>query len=230
MPDKGSPGCEPRKNERRWRLMELTHRIKAYVAAMPPAISGQGGHNQTFHVAYVLKWGFGLSDNEAWPLLKEYNARCEPTWTDTELRHKLAGVAYARHEKPFGHLRGGNICAMQSFCDTDRAEREIPAVAPRPEFDTQIFGKLIADRPAVDENWLAQRSPICPWNRTPTSFLHALYRKGENVVVFDDYHSQGQALWTHPGLPYDARALSAFTKANALVCGFSATPWTARPA
>ena len=64
----------------------------------------------------------------------------------------------------------------------------------------------------ITPEWLAARSPVCQWNRTPTSFLHALYRPGEKVVVFDEYVSQGQALWEHRGFPFDAHGLARFAK------------------
>jgi hypothetical protein len=34
------------------------------------------------------------------------------------------------------------------------------------------------------------------------------------VIVFDDFYSQGQELWTHPGLPCDERALDHFVRAR----------------
>ena len=58
-----------------------------------------------------------------------------------------------------------------------------------------------------------------PWSRTPASFLHSLYNKGEKVIIFDDYHSQGQEVWEHPGLPYDARTLNRSQRANAMESG-----------
>ena len=39
---------------------EVLEHARKYVAAMPPAISGQGGHNQTYSVACTLVQGFGL--------------------------------------------------------------------------------------------------------------------------------------------------------------------------
>jgi hypothetical protein len=68
---------------------EIAGRARAYVATMPPAVSGKGGHNALFAVACELVLGFGLTKEEAWPILQEYNARCEPPWTEAELRHKL---------------------------------------------------------------------------------------------------------------------------------------------
>jgi hypothetical protein len=53
-------------------------RARAYIAKMPGAISGAGGHDQTFAVACALV-KFGLSPDDAWPLLLEYNQRCPAT-------------------------------------------------------------------------------------------------------------------------------------------------------
>jgi len=61
-------------------------RLRAYVAAMPAAVSGQGGHAATFAVARrvaCLPWAEGME------LLEEYNDRCKPAWTRAELEHKL---------------------------------------------------------------------------------------------------------------------------------------------
>ena len=66
--------------------------ILAYIDAMPPAISGSGGHNATFAVARVLRRKFGLSPTDAFKYMQHYNQRAQPPWTDAELRHKLASV------------------------------------------------------------------------------------------------------------------------------------------
>jgi hypothetical protein len=68
----------------------LDTRICAYVGAMPAAISGSGGHVATLKVANALVLGFGLSIDDAWPYLSQYNERCEPPWSPRELAHKLA--------------------------------------------------------------------------------------------------------------------------------------------
>jgi hypothetical protein len=70
----------------------LQKRINAYLAHIPEAVSGSGGHNQTFQVARILIHGFGLSESEAWPFFKAYSERCSPPWTDRELKHKLASA------------------------------------------------------------------------------------------------------------------------------------------
>jgi hypothetical protein len=68
---------------------QVVRRARAYLAKVEPAVSGQGGHNATFRAACLLVQKFGLTFEQAWPLLKEWNERCEPPWSDAELRHKL---------------------------------------------------------------------------------------------------------------------------------------------
>jgi len=71
----------------------MARRARAYLACVEGAISGQNGHKRTFRVACKLTHppprGFGLSLQEAWPLMKEWNEQCEPPWSDRELLHKL---------------------------------------------------------------------------------------------------------------------------------------------
>ncbi len=99
-------------------------RARAYVAAMPPAISGQGGHNQTFAVACALIIGFDLDEENAFVLLSEYNERCDPPWMEQELWHKIKDATKQTGER--GHLRdaprdGGNAPQIGSpFADKSK--------------------------------------------------------------------------------------------------------------
>lgn len=62
---------------------------RSYLAKLPPAISGAGGHRATFRAACECV-RFGLSDGEALTLLREWNVNhCKPPWTEKELTHKL---------------------------------------------------------------------------------------------------------------------------------------------
>lgn len=74
----------PRQQER-----DVVDRARRYLSKVPPAISGQGGHNATFHAACVLVLGFGLKTHEALHLLQEWNLGCQPPWSEGELWHKL---------------------------------------------------------------------------------------------------------------------------------------------
>lgn len=70
--------------------IHLVNRARSYLARCEPAISGQGGHDQTFKVACKLIHGFHLTDDEALQLLiDDYNPRCQPPWTLAELDHKI---------------------------------------------------------------------------------------------------------------------------------------------
>jgi hypothetical protein len=81
-------------------------RARKYVAEIPGAISGQGGHNQTFAVACALVHGFALNESDALAIMGGYNLRCSPPWTEAELIHKIKSAATARHDKARGHLIG----------------------------------------------------------------------------------------------------------------------------
>jgi hypothetical protein len=84
----------------------LLNRAAAYLDALPPAISGAGGHNATFNAATALVHGFGLTQSEALDLLAtRYNPRCSPAWTEKELQHKVADAANRPHTRPSGWLR-----------------------------------------------------------------------------------------------------------------------------
>jgi hypothetical protein len=69
--------------------MALIDCARAYLAKLPPAIAGQGGHAATFAAACRLV-EFGLSPDQALPPFLEWNqTHCQPLWTEGELRHKL---------------------------------------------------------------------------------------------------------------------------------------------
>ena len=67
-----------------------------------------------------------------------------------------------------------------------------------PEFCPNKLEAIAAVMDSVDAEWLAARSPIRVDECSPASFLHALFRDGEKVLVFNVYGSQGQVLWTWP--------------------------------
>jgi hypothetical protein len=85
----------------------LDARIRAYVAAMPAAISGSGGHVALLNVANVLVLGFALSFDDAWPYIAQYSERCEPPWSDRELEHKLDEADKDKQGRGRGYLLDG---------------------------------------------------------------------------------------------------------------------------
>jgi hypothetical protein len=72
---------EPASNERR---------ASAYLARMPEAISGSGGHQALWAAALAVVQGFGLDERTAFTILdREYNPRCQPRWNERDLSHKV---------------------------------------------------------------------------------------------------------------------------------------------
>lgn len=84
-------------------------RARRYIAKCPPAISGQGGHDATFHAAAVLVHGFALDEPDAFALLSEYNRGCVPPWSERELRHKIESVSAREFSEPRGCLLGSGV-------------------------------------------------------------------------------------------------------------------------
>jgi len=69
-------------------------RARAFLQCVDPAVAGQRGDLRTFRVCCRIVRGFDLSDDEAVRALSEWNARCEPPWSERELRQKIATERY----------------------------------------------------------------------------------------------------------------------------------------
>jgi RecA-family ATPase len=87
--------------------MDILDQARRYLDKIPPAVSGAGGHNQTFRVACVLVHGFDLSTDEARPLMLEYSTRCQPPWTEKDIDHKLRDAQNTPEPKGKGYLLNG---------------------------------------------------------------------------------------------------------------------------
>jgi len=84
---------------------EIERRALAYLDKLPSAISGQGGHSATYTAATVLVHGFEIDPEQALGiLLEQYNSRCDPPWSEKELRHKVEDAARKPHNQPRGWL------------------------------------------------------------------------------------------------------------------------------
>ena len=186
--------------------------VPAFVAkeVLPNAPAAGGGvHRFLFNLARVLIPYRTTGSIER--ILCDYADKCGRRVPNVEIK---------------AAIRAGQRYAWQPGTPRDRVAVDLPRspAPPEPKFKPEVFNKFVGGCPHVHEEWLAKRSPICPWNRTPASFLHALYHEGESVVIFDDYKSQGQAHWIHRGFPYDARSLDAFTKGKPLGVWFLSNP------
>jgi hypothetical protein len=87
------------------RSLDVQARAIAYLEKCPPAISGQGGHDQTFDVVRAVVYGFNLGAEVGFELLwRHYNTRCLPPWSESELRHKCHDADTKPFDKPRGYL------------------------------------------------------------------------------------------------------------------------------
>ena len=100
--------------------MNAKERARNYIDKMPPAISGENGDKATFRVACVLWHGFALGYEDTLELLRHYNRRCKPPWSEQELQHKASGAAKTEHDRPRGHL------LTQERIPNKRVSRGIP--------------------------------------------------------------------------------------------------------
>lgn len=88
---------------------DLTDRARKYLQQIPDSVEGQQGHNALFRAASILTHGFGLSDEDAFALLTEYNiTKCAPAWPEKELHRKIRETQKRSHIRPHGHLRNGD--------------------------------------------------------------------------------------------------------------------------
>lgn len=136
-------------------------RAERYLAKCGPAISGSGGHNVTYHVACVLIGGFGLSADDARPVLQRWNSTCQPPWSDKELEHKLTDAAKATAGEQRGYLLTsgrypGRNEELRKFLVEhpvdDQKEAKFPAVYTFKDFEKR-YPKL---RPEVIHGLLRQ--------------------------------------------------------------------------
>jgi hypothetical protein len=91
----------------------MKEKARAALAALPLAISGQGGHDRTYHAACLLA-KFGITGHQALELLQEFSrTHAIPEWNDAELLHKAADAeAQVRADGKFGiycHNQGTNL-------------------------------------------------------------------------------------------------------------------------
>jgi KaiC/GvpD/RAD55 family RecA-like ATPase len=115
----------------------VVERAIKYLAKMPPAVSGQGGHNRCFHAACILVLGFGLSIDEAFAAIQEWNGRCDPPWSERELRHKLESADKQTGDRNF--LRNVPLQRQDSVSIPTYAAPQA-AIDPPPERATLVVG------------------------------------------------------------------------------------------
>jgi len=78
-------------------------RAHGFLRSVEPAVAGSHGDLHTFRICCRLVRGFDLSDEEALAVLSNWNARCQPPWSERELMNKVHNARrYGR--EPVGGL------------------------------------------------------------------------------------------------------------------------------
>ncbi|MCL1908632.1 MAG: RepB family DNA primase, partial [Holophagaceae bacterium] len=101
-------------------------RAVSYLEKCPPAIQGQNGSSTCFETALKIQDGFDLSQDETLQLMWDfYNPRCEPPWTEKELRHKIADASTKCTDR--GHLlRDNPLFSEPTKPKRERRTRDAP--------------------------------------------------------------------------------------------------------
>ncbi len=128
-------------------------RAAAYLAKCDPAVSGQGGHDAAFKAACKVGPGFDLPAEVAFRLLwNDYNPRCDPAWSEKDLRHKV-DEAY-KVETRRGWLRDAERPRNGASNGATNGKHEPPpkGETPPPDDGDQVEDHKVLDRwPRVDE-------------------------------------------------------------------------------
>ena len=71
-------------------------RARQFLRSIEPAVAGHHGDLRTFRICCRVVRGCALSDEEALSVLREWNARCQPPWSERELEEKVQNARQVR--------------------------------------------------------------------------------------------------------------------------------------
>lgn len=171
--------------------MDIHERVCRYMVSVPPAISGHGGHNQTFSLACALYNGFGLDESQVLEYLRLYNEKCQPPWSESELIHKARSAANATHSKERGHLIGNNGFTPSDYRYTSFEKPEKKIEEPEKVFiDPATLIENFLDGERYTESDLFEASPIKPsddFARDGILLVENLFKPGELINFVTDF-------------------------------------------
>lgn len=203
----------------------LTNRIVSYLDACQPAISGQGGHDQTFKVACAIVKGFGLSTTEALMMInRHYNDRCIPPWSESELTHKVEEADAISDDKPRGWLRPSKAE------DYEDGRKPVPYKASNlvvPAFDLEALKQrrlaiMGSERLSLLQDWPLEKiiasspKPLPEENNAEENFQTFLSLWEPNDVIWmghveDSGHEGARSMFAMPSI-WEMRGVPAENK------------------
>jgi len=140
-------------------------RVRLYLDKCDQAIAGARGHDTTYSVACSIVNGFDLCEEEAIAHLLYYNTRCDPPWSERELRHKVREALKATHDKPRGHF-------LKDRSPSPKAYRHVKAPERPPEANLEAM-RLSGGEVKLPE---AMKNPTA-------EFLKAAFFEDETICV-----------------------------------------------
>lgn len=129
-------------------LGNVRNRARLYLSTIPPAVSGQRGHNRTYYAVCRVMHGFCLSTRDTFSLIWEWNQACEPPWDEADLWHKIHDAENEEGER--GFLLNANRHATdndepdEAECDEQEGGEQPPG---QPYF-TSSFTRTLDDAQA----------------------------------------------------------------------------------
>lgn len=136
---------------------DVEKRALRYLEKLPASISGSGGHGALWTAALALVRGFRITPARALQMLKtEFNPRCQPPWSERELRHKVEGAEQDATTE-YGYL-ADRVRAVVTRTDDGR---RTTTPEPPPDADPDYVPAVPPD--FVDEPFIGAPGP------TPTA-------------------------------------------------------------
>ena len=162
----------------------VIRRASAYLAKMPPSVSGSGGHDAAYAAAQAMVNGFALDAADAEQLLlAEFNPQCSPPWSDADLIRKVSEAIKSPGDKPRGWLLNAERpqCSRSDFGAYDVANvthgQQTEATAERAS--ESAVGLLEADPPSI----------VLDEGRTESAFSQRVHRTyGHKIRHVDEWN------------------------------------------
>ena len=170
--------------------LPVVERARRYISKCPGAISGQGGHDATFHVAASLVHGFALGEGDALALLTDWNRLCVPPWSERELRHKIESATKASHSGPRGWLVGDGVSPGPQWRAAGPS-----AAAARPRMNPVEAADRFLKGFRCGEAEFFEASPVAIGDDPRFDgavLVEALYAPGELVNFVSDYQTASE--------------------------------------
>lgn len=91
------------KKEEERRVLTAEERARIYIARLPASVQGSNGRKSLMRAVYAAVVGFELTEEQALPIIREYNTTAEPRWSERDL---VAKVKYAATHSGSNGQRG----------------------------------------------------------------------------------------------------------------------------